>query len=238
MKEFGRLLRATVAVFMRNYNAASGGKNWPKVYDRWPAYAQMSAPVRQALAARYPLAIRAAHQAANNPVAESAVSTWIVNLIGDGPVVRSNHPSEPVRAALEQAWGRFYTRCDIEGVCDLGGMCANVVRSLVISGDAIVHMLTVGRGEPRLRLLSPEQLDPTRNSEAPRIISGIEFDGLGRRAAYHVLPSLPEIAATVTPVRIPADDVCHVFESRSPGMVRGVSWLTSALTRLVELDKM
>jgi lambda family phage portal protein len=232
-----RLRDAGRVLFTRNYNAASGGKNWPKVYDRWPAYAELRAPVRQALAARYPLAIRAAHQAANNPVAEAAVSTWIVNLIGDGPVVRSKHPSEPVRTALEQAWNRFYLRCDVEGVSDLAGLGASVVRSLVICGEAVVHMLTTGRGELRLHLLSPEQLDPTRNSESPRVIAGVEFGAMGERVAYHVLPNNPEIATTVTPIRVPADDILHVFEPRAPGMVRGVSWLTSALTRLVELDK-
>ena len=239
MKEFGRRLReAGRALFTRNYSAASGGKNWPGPYDRWPAYAEMRTPVRQALAARYALAVRAAHQAANNPVAEAGVAVWIINLWGDGPVVRSKHPSEPVRVGLDRAWNRFYSQCDVEGVCDLAGLGANVVHSLVVSGEGIIHMLTAGRGELRLRLLSPEQLDPTRNSENPRIVSGVEFGALGERVAYHILPSIPEIAAALTtPVRIPAEDILHVFEPRAPGMIRGVSWLTSALTRLVELDK-
>ena len=235
---FGRRIRAAVTAFTRNYPAATGGKNWPGPYARWPAHAEMRAPVRQALAARYALAVRAAHQAANNPVAESAVAAWIINLWGDGPVVRSKHPSEPVRVALEKAYNRFYSRCDVEGVSDLAGLGSNVTRSVVISGEAIIHMVTVRRGELRLRLLSPEQLDPTINRENPRIVSGIEFGALGERVAYHILPAVPDLAAALTtPIRIPAEDILHVFEPRTVGAVRGVSWLTSALTRLIELDK-
>src|SRR5262249_20762730 len=40
------------------------------------------------------------------------------------------------------------------------------------------------------------------------------------------------------PVRIPADDVVHAFEQRTPGQVRGISWLAPVLTRLQELDRL
>ena len=93
MKEFGRRLRAAVTAFTRNYPAATGGKNWPGPYDRWPSYAEMRAPVRQALAARYALAVRAAHQAANNPVAEAGGRSFDHKPLGrwpGGPVKASS----------------------------------------------------------------------------------------------------------------------------------------------------
>jgi lambda family phage portal protein len=122
-------------------------------------------------------------------------------------------------------------------------MLSGLTRSMVTNGEGLIHLVTSPRGELRLRLLSPEQLDPAMTREVEnmaRIISGVEFDASGRRIAYHVFPSQPDLVASVvtTPVRIPAEDVVHTFEQKTPGQVRGISWLTPVLTRLQELDKL
>jgi lambda family phage portal protein len=39
-------------------------------------------------------------------------------------------------------------------------------------------------------------------------------------------------------VRVPADDICHIFERRFPGQVRGVSWFAPVATRLIEQHKL
>ena len=37
-------------------------------------------------------------------------------------------------------------------------------------------------------------------------------------------------------VRVDAADICHVFEPRFAGQVRGISWLTPVATSILELD--
>ena len=39
-------------------------------------------------------------------------------------------------------------------------------------------------------------------------------------------------------VRVPAADICHIYERRVPGQVRGLSWLAPVATRLIELHKL
>jgi len=134
---------------------------------------------------------------ANSPSACAIADQWSTHLVGDGPSVRSAHPNENVRRALEEAWSRFYTRCDVEGVNDLTGLLAGAVYSLAGSGD---HMVTAGRGELRLRRLSPAQRDPAMTREIEsirRIIAGVEFDARGRRVAYHLLRDQPDLVASM-----------------------------------------
>jgi lambda family phage portal protein len=232
-------LRRTIArLWRRSFDAASGGPR--SVASAW---ATMASPVRSQLAARYQLAAKGHYQTNNSPSAASVADVWTTSLVGDGPSVRSGHPNEAIRTALEESWATFYERADAEGVHDLLGMLNTITRSLVIAGEGLVLLTTTRRGELRLRLLSPEQLDPAMTREAQdmtRIISGVEFSADGQRVAYHIFPQHPDLGAPMTwaPVRIPAVDVLHLFDSRTPGQVRGTSWLAPVLTRLQELDRL
>ena len=148
-----RVHNAYRALFSRSYEAGGAGA-------RWPIAATMAAPSQAALASRALIARRASWLVANAPLGESAVLCWQTNLIGDGPSVRSRHPSEAIRTALEQAWNDgFYGRADIEGG-DLCGFLGRCVRSLVTSGESFVRLLTTSRGQLRLQLLSPGNYSP------------------------------------------------------------------------------
>jgi lambda family phage portal protein len=226
--------RFAAKLLARGYEAAGAS-------GRWPAAAMMTtAPARQAEAARPRLAAGAAHLLANAPIAESAANTFCTGLVGDGPSVRSAHPNRAVRRALESAWNRFYRHADIEGG-DLLSLLIRIVLAFFSDGEAFIRLLTTERGELRLQLLSPSQIDASVNRELPdgsRIVAGIEVGPNGERLAYHVLPEAPDgFPIKIGPaVRVPAEDMCHVFESRMPGQMRGVSWLHSVLTRILELD--
>lgn len=225
-----QITRAIGQLIRRSYEAAGGGPR--SVASSW---ATEASPVRSALAARPRLAQRAAYSTQNSPSAAAIADCWTTHLIGDGPSVRSAHPDTATRRALESAWNAFYTRTD------LLSLLMGAARSLVISGEALIHLQVGPRGELKPRLLSPEQLDSSVTREMDngrRIVAGIEFDAFGDVVAYHVLPAAPDVGFPVTwqAVRIPAADVLHIFEPRTPGQVRGVSWLAPILTRLHELD--
>ena len=232
------LTRSLANLLRRMFDAASGGPR--SVASSW---ASMASPNRAALAARHQLAARGNYQTNNSPTAASVADVWTTILVGDGPSVRSGHPDESMRAALEDAWARFYESADIEGVHDLAGLISAGVRSLVVNGEALFLHVTGPRGEPRLRLLSPEQLDAAMTREVENmesIISGVEFNAAGERIAYHIYRQNPELAINMLwmPVRVPASEVIHLFVTATPGQVRGVSWLAPVLTRLQELDRL
>ncbi len=232
-------LRRTIRRMLRRaFEAAGGGPR-----SLTSAWATNADPVRAQLAARHQLAARGNYQVNNSPAAAAIADVWVTSLVGDGPSVRSGHPDEEVRAALEDTWSRFYEQADAEGTHDLAGLISSATRSLVINGEALLVHATTPRGEPRVRLLSVEQLDPSITREvtgSARIICGVEFNVAGERVAYHILPEHPEWAIPILwePVRVAADDVMHLFVTTTPGQVRGVSWLSSVLTRLQELDRL
>jgi lambda family phage portal protein len=231
-----RTTRTLAKMLRRAFDGAGSG-------GRWPVNGSMWAPARQALAARHQLSSRAGFLDANSPSAASIASVFVTNLVGDGPSVRSRHPNRAMRRALESAFATFYASADLDGF-DLAAFLGRVVRSLVTAGEALVVMQTTGRGELRLRLLSPEQLDPTLNrgglDGGARIIGGVEFNARGERAAYHIFPEQPDLIVSMLdpPIRVDASDVLHVFDPKIPGQVRGVSWLAPVMTRLADLDKL
>lgn len=211
---------------------------------RWPSWALATAPARQQLATRWRDSARGNWLASTSPSAAAITELWATSLVGDGPSVRAGHPDPAMRATLEDAFAEWSESVDVEQMHDLAGFTLAGVRSLVRSGESVVHLVTTGRGELRLRLLSPEQLDPSLSRETEnlqRVVAGVEYDAMGRRIAYYIFPRQPDLLVTTmqwAPVRISADDIAHVFVSNVPGQVRGSSWLAPVSTRLEALDRL
>jgi lambda family phage portal protein len=210
---------------------------------RWPRDAMLWATPRQELAARRTIAMRANYLVDNSPSARSVVDNWTEHLIGDGVTMRSGHPNETIRGALEAVWNDFAAGPDIEGAdADLAEFLRRVVRTVVSGGEAFVRLITTADGL-RVQLLSTEQVASDANRELPggaRIIAGVEVGPNGERRAYWIRPQADDIwiGMTSDPVRVPAEDICHVIDPRHAGAIRGISWLTAVGTRLLELDRL
>jgi lambda family phage portal protein len=131
----------------------------------------------------------------------------------------------------------------VEGVDDLVGTLNCIIRTIVSSGEIFIRLVTTRRGELRLQMLSPEQIDPTRNEELQgggKIVAGIEYAASGERVAYHILPEAPDMmfAMVGPPIRIPSSEVIHIFERKLPGQPRGTSWLGPLASRLLQIDQL
>ena len=96
----------------------------------------------------------------------------------------------------------------------------------------------------QLQVLEAEHL-PTSDTRKLRngnyVRAGIEFNGIGKRVAYHLFrehpgDSLNPLASTEQ-VRVPAESVLHLFRPLRPGQLRGQPWLTQVLVKLYELDQ-
>jgi lambda family phage portal protein len=114
----------------------------------------------------------------------------------------------------------------------------------MIDGEAFTHF-AVDDDSLKLRYLASDQIDPARTivgnmsgAASPRIVQGIEVDAAGRRTAYWVLPTAPDVpwASVGPPVSVPPMDIAHLFEPRFPGQLRGLSPLVPVATRLLDLD--
>lgn len=218
----------------RNYDGAAGGR-------RWRGHPDMPSTLSAMHAARGALARRARYLAANNPLAASAVEAWVSALTGTGIKPQSTHSDQTVRTALNLAFENWTDDADADGLTDFYGQQAIMVRRMVIDGEAFALLVNDGDGL-HVRLLDAEQVDASLNRElrdGGRIVQGIEFDAAGHRVAYHVLPERPGMPFAVlplTPKRVPAEFVVHMFRPEVPGQVRGVSWFAPVLLRLADLD--
>lgn len=219
---------------VRSFDANGSSRRWPSArenFGRTVAETTAAAPVIRA---------RARHQIANNAYAANGAGAWEATLVGAGIVAASGHPDAAKRKSVGVALASWNRVADADGRTDLFGIQAAVARALVADGEAFVHLMTTPEGL-RLRLLPAEMVDESDTRDLPgggRTVAGVEFDAFGRRVAYWIFPHRPSdiFTSALAAVRVPADDVLHVFRPLGAGQVRGVSWFAPVLLRLRELD--
>ena len=231
--------RAVAEVLARHYDAASSGRRT----EGWRrASGDANAVIGPALGR-----LRDASEdlVRNNPYAEAAVRTIVNEAIGWGLVAKPA-PADPRAATAWRAWAET-TACDADGRHDFYGLQKLVMRTVVVRGEAIVR-LRVRRPEDglpipvQLQVLDPDYLDLGKDGIAlpngGRIVQGVEFDPIGRRAGYWLFKDHPGASlASLTPsARIPAEFVAHVFRQQRPGQVRGVPWAAPVLLRHRDFD--
>ena len=188
-----------------------------------------------------------------NPWAAAGVEAFVANAIGTGIKPQSMVQDTVLRESIHALWRDWCIDADAAGLTDFYGLQTLACRALLEGGECLVR-LRWRRSEDRLpvalqlQVLEPEHLPMTLNQTLPSgnvIRAGIEFDGLGRRVAYHLYRSHPG-DGTLAPmsgsggldtVRIKADEVIHLFRPLRPGQIRGEPWLARALVKLHELDQ-
>lgn len=208
---------------VRHIEAGSG--SW-----RWSGSPMLAAPNSAILAAQGPARHRAAALAANSAVAAAAVESWTAALAGAGGwQVRPGHPDRDTAAALAD---------EFEAI--IHPALPIVARALCRDGESFTRILT-SADRFRIRHLPAGQIDAslTRNLEGDRaIVAGVEIDGDDEPIAYHVHRTPPDAPFNILgeAVRIPADEVLHVFDRQHPGQIRGLTWLHPALAKLADFD--
>lgn len=185
---------------------------------------------------------RARYLAANHAFLSNGTANWVAALVGSGIRPNPKADTTDLRQLASRAFERWADDADLAGRTDLWGLQSTIVRHLVVDGEAllILHDTTEGL---RLQIVPPEQLDETKTGILPgggEIVAGVEFNAIGQRVAYWIMPVKPSsIYAEFAPsVRVDAADVCHVFAPLAAGQVRGLSWLAPAVLTASELDQL
>lgn len=218
----------------RSFEGAAGGR-------RWSGAGTMPAANSSVLAARGTTKNRARYQVSNHPIAASGFETIVAGLIGTGFVPQPQYPNAAIATALGLSW---YNWTPNVGEGSLLATMELLTRCVIRDGEGLARLELRGpidRLELRVDILDPEQLDPsiTRDlGNGARIVAGVEFDAAGDRVAYHIRPGSPDLpfAAIQPAVRIPAEEILHVFARQLPGQVRGISALAPVLLKLNEID--
>jgi lambda family phage portal protein len=140
-------------------------------------------------------------------------------------------------------WGRP-GQCDVSGRWSWSDLQRLVVRSLVTDGEALVRVWEgsdFGAWGLQLQLMDTDRLDEDKNEELPGgnvIIAGVELNPFGRTVAYHFLKSPPKTwnhGILREHIRIPAEQIIHLYMPLYAEQVRGVPWMYSAIVKLHQL---
>jgi lambda family phage portal protein len=177
----------------------------------------------------------------------------VANAIGTGIKPQSMVQDQAMREAIHSLWWDWCEQADAAGLTDFYGLQALATRAMLEGGEALIRLRyrRTEDGLPvalQIQVLEAEHLPNAMNRDLPGgnvIRSGIEFDRLGRRVAYHLYRSHPNdgLLAPMSSqggldtVRVDASEVIHLFRPLRPGQIRGEPWLTRALVKLNELDQ-
>ena len=198
------------------------------------------------------LVARSRDSARKDGWAAKAIDEWVCNAVGNGIKPQSLHSVAATKERIQKLWTQFVTEADAAGLTDLYGLMALAFRSMVEGGECFarrhIRPLSFGLTVPlQIQLIETEQLPfylarPTPDTPKGNVVrAAIEFDRDGRRTAYYFYREHPGerlfFPNYLDLIRVPAEDVMHLFRPLRPGQLRGVPWLANALVRLWELDQ-
>ncbi len=230
-------------------SAVTGGFDAAQGHRRLRGFRASRAHVNTLIAgAGATITARARWLARNNGYAANAVESFASNVVGDGIKPSSRIADAALKEEVQSLWLDWTDEADAEGVTDFYGLQRRAAREVFLAGEVFLRIrarrpddgLTVPL---QLQMLPSEMLPLDLNRELPggRLIrQGIEFDGIGRRVAYHFLRRHPgdmtEPGLAGETVRVPAEDVIHVLDPSEAGQLRGISRFTPAIVKLFTLD--
>jgi lambda family phage portal protein len=213
--------------------------------DGWrPRRAGASANTDHAADARE-LRIRARALVQNVPYISRGLQALVSATIGTGIEPRfDGADAEP----LNGLWTQWVKVADADGIFDLYGLQAAAYRAMVQDGEVLIRRRkrrpTDNLPVPmQLQLLEIDWLDSSKNSTSRTgntIINGVEYDALGKPAAYWLYEQHPGesrgwFGRAGTSKRIDAADIIHLFAPTRPGQGRGISRLASIIARTRDL---
>lgn len=141
---------------------------------------------------------------------------------------------------IETAWREFAPRAEVSGL-SMRDVLRLMVQGLVRDGEALLRLVPNYPHSPdrfAVQLLDPDLLDPNHNETRPngnRVSMGVERDAWGRKVAYHIRQP-GDGAGHTTRLRLPADELLHLYMPDRPGASRGVSWFAACSDLLRMLD--
>lgn len=193
----------------------------------------------------------------DNDYARGAVRTIVTNVVGRGVRMQSQvrmrrgggRLDETVNDAIESLWAEWGCRryCHTAGKLSFSDIERLIMRSVVESGEIIIRLVSRSfDGSPvplSLEVIEADQLvddwaAPSSPVTGNQIRMGVEVDEWQRPVAYWLYPhhpgdyQFPVSSKTSRLLRVPANEIIHLYVCERPGQTRGVPWFYSTLTRL------
>jgi len=190
---------------------------------------------------------RSRDRARNDAWGKAAPERIVSNMVGTGITALPLGGTESWRKRARALWEISMTEMDADGVLDGYGLQALAVRAWMESGEVFVRARyrrpSDGLAVPfQVQILEAEHCpeDWNQMNGANEIRAGIEFTPYGKRAAYWLYPRHPNdgvmTGQSQQPVRVPAEQIIHLYEPLRPGQLRGIPDAASVLLRMRNVD--
>lgn len=194
----------------------------------------------------------------NNDYAISALRTILSNVLGDSGIrlqskikmQRGDKLNSNLNSTVEALWRQWQNKdfCDVSGRLSWPQLERLAMRSVIESGEVLIRKVPKSfRGSTvplALQVIESDQLADDlgfmlRAEPGNQIRMGVELNQWNAPVAYWVYPFHPGDnwipvgqSNRYTPIRIPADEIIHLYICDRPGQTRGVPWLAAAINRL------
>lgn len=185
--------------------------------------------------------------ARNNAYVRQYLNLLAVNVIGargmtHEAMVRNNDGrlNQLFNERLEDGWDEYSQRVTLDGRLSRVALEQQSIQGVARDGEVLIR---IWRGGPddfpgnrfglALEAIDPDLLDEryirAASSGNNEIRMGVEVDSRGRPVAYHVWDKPWGIAGSSAArkrLRIPADDIIHLYTQERPNQTRGITWFS------------
>jgi lambda family phage portal protein len=197
---------------------------------------------------------RARQLCRDNDYARQSLRAIQNNVIGQGirhqgqvRMMRGGKLDDVINEQIHNAFEKWMdkNRCDVSGILGFHDLERLLIRSVAESGEVFVRMIRQPFGDSKipfaLQVLESDYLiddDIPQVKDGNTVRMGIEVDQYLRPQAYHFYANHPgdtyagNAKTNGRRIRVPANEVIHLFIPERPGQTRGVTWFASALMRL------
>ena len=194
--------------------------------------------------------------ALNNSVIRQYLELLRDNVIGPNGIrlqaqVRNNDKSlnKIINDKIETAWAGFWESPWADG--RFSGIAGEqlLIKNLAVDGEVFIRVVTSPDFQYgiALQMLDPDLIDNNLNQPAGgggiptqnEIRLGIEVDNFGKPLAYWVWDRSPFDVlqgSTRNRIRLPAEEIIHIFDPERIGQTRGFTWFNTVMKDLKNLD--
>lgn len=237
----------------RAYEGASGNR----LNGDWMAMG--TSADSELLTSLRPLRNRARQLVRDNPYAKQVVRVFMNNVVGTGIGLQAQVADSrgklqaKINDSIEEEFATWADgdTCHTAGIMSLAEIERMAVAALVTAGEVIIRLVRQPMGRNAeiplaLEVIEADRLmDQWQTARAPNgnaIRMGVEVDPWGRPVAYWFLPRHPGDYqfTTFDPskyLRVPAEDVIHLYMVERWPQTRGESWFASILVPAKHTDE-
>ncbi len=181
----------------------------------------------------------------NVPYISRGLGSLVANTIGTGITPRS---LSTAAEAVDKLWAEWAKVCDADGQLDVYGLQAVAYRAMEQDGEVLIRLRArrAADGLPvplQLQVLEIDWLDSSKmgSNGANTILNGVEYDPLGKIAAYWLWDSHPgELVGSrrgrSSSYPVPAGRIIHLYSTQRPGQGRGFTRLAPVIARVRDLQ--